>query len=218
MMCLIQSRLVPKLIILSLLLQATSNAVAVEKVIKTTKPAVTLQAMSNPKQQMAAHTETLRRLMILLYELHPKELSKSTNVGPREMTEWVFDGKANWSFDAIRKLQGKEALALLFDPSYQADLVLPLVVGLETLLFKAYGGVNEFQLSKDINIMLLAQARCVVGAFEKQWLSQSIENLEASPIKVFLVDNKTANPIQGSLSQIMSRIETNRGLTLECGR
>ncbi len=71
-----------------------------------------------PKQAMSAHTEDLRTLMLALYESHPQELAKSAQISPREMTEWVFDGKFGWRFDGLRKLQDQQALDLLFDEQF----------------------------------------------------------------------------------------------------
>jgi hypothetical protein len=98
------------------------------------------------KQEVSAHSEDLRALMQALYTEYPDELAKSTQVGPREVTEWVFDGKANWRFESIRRLQGQAALALLFDEAFAGDHILALVVGLETLVFEAYGSHNEFDI------------------------------------------------------------------------
>jgi hypothetical protein len=124
------------------------------------------------------------------------------------MTEWVFDGKANWKFDAIRKLQDKEALALLFDPSYQGDMVLPLVVGLETLLFKAYGASNEFDIPKDGNAALLIQASYDIEAFKQQLLNQT-GHRDALQFATILENTKSLNLIQETFNQMLQRIKKN---------
>lgn len=116
------------------------------------------------KQAVSAHTEDLRALMQALYTEYPSELAKSTQVGPREMTEWVFDGKANWRFEGIRRLQGQEALALLFDQAFVGDHILALVVGLETLVFEAYGSHNEFDIPAERDQPRLAKLLCELQA------------------------------------------------------
>jgi hypothetical protein len=121
-----------------------------------------------PKQVMSQHTDDLRTLMQALYELHPEELAKSTQVGAREMTEWVFDGKAGWKFDAIRRTQQDQAIALIFDPEYSGDHILALVVGLETLLFHAYGGKNEYDIPAQVDEQAVAQAVCRVQGLQKR--------------------------------------------------
>ncbi len=117
------------------------------------------------KQAVSAHTEDLRALMQALYTEYPSELAKSTQVGPREMTEWVFDGKANWRFEGIRRLQGQEALALLSDQSFAGDHILALVVGLETLIFEAYGSHNEFDIPAERDHPSLAALLCELQEF-----------------------------------------------------
>lgn len=112
------------------------------------------------KQEMSAHTDDLRTLMQQLYTEYPDELAKSTQVGPREMTEWVFDGKANWKFEGIRRLQGTDAISLVFDPAFTGDHIMALVVGLETLLFTAYGSQNEFEIPPERDGPRLAALQC----------------------------------------------------------
>lgn len=211
-----QNKLMLRLILLSLLMQMTPNVIAREKAEKSSKPTLVQQALATPKQQMAAHTDTLRDLMTALYEQHPEVLIKSTKVGPREMAEWVFDGKNNWKFDALRNQQGNDALALLFDENYQGDIVLALAVGLETLLFKAYGGRNEFELSSEVNTALLTQAICDIETFEQQILNQAAQPNGNRESADFFANIKSAKLVELSLSQITARIEMNKGLILEC--
>lgn len=132
--------------------------------------AVAVQALPlSSKQQMSDHTDDLRRLMLQLYTAYPEELAKSTQVGPREMTEWVFDGKANWKFDGIRRLQGMAAIDLALDADFAGDRILALVVGLETLLFAGYGSQNEFEippLPDPANMQLLQQQ---LQALQSRW-------------------------------------------------
>ncbi len=45
---------------------------------------------------MAQYSEDLRQLMWTLYRAHPEALTKSTQVGARKMTDWVFENKAGW--------------------------------------------------------------------------------------------------------------------------
>lgn len=151
------------------------------------KAAVAAQAMQlTTKQEMSAHTDDLRNLMLQLYTAHPDELAKSSQVSPREMTEWVFDGKANWRFEGIRRLQGDGALALLFDPAFAGDHILALVVGLETRLFEAYGSQNEFDIPAQRDQSQLATLQC---------------ELQSLPLR--LQANATANPVlsQGAAHQ-----------------
>lgn len=156
------------------------------------------------KQALALHTEDLRRLMMTLYEMYPQALKKSTQVGAREMTEWVFDGKAGWKFDAIRHQQGVAALRLVFDPSYQGDRVLALIVGLETMLFQAYDAKNEFEVSTTADIKKLNIAQYNIQLLTHQ-LNQSCTQANAIGLCVNPVGHsKTGNT--SPLEHIRSRL------------
>jgi hypothetical protein len=141
---------------------AQAQAAQKAQVVAPTKKSQT------PKQVMSQHTDDLRTLMQALYELHPQELAKSTQVGAREMTEWVFDGKAGWKFDAIRRTQQDQAIALIFDQEFTGDHILALVVGLETLLIHAYGGNNEYQIPAQTDERSVAQAVCQVQGLQQR--------------------------------------------------
>ncbi|MGQ2965747.1 hypothetical protein [Methylophilus sp.] len=166
---------------------------------KKTQAVAPASQAQTPKQVMSQHTDDLRTLMQTLYELHPEELAKSTQVGAREMTEWVFDGKAGWKFDAIRRTQQAEAIALVFDPEYTGDRILALVVGLETLLFHAYGGKNEYEIPTHVDDKSVAQVACQLQSLQKQ--------LPAGATQVSVLNQAaTQQLIQQTLQTIIQRI------------
>lgn len=167
----------------------------------------------SPKQVMANHTDDLRALMLQLYEAHPQELAKSTKVGAREMAEWVFDGKANWKFDAIRHLQAKQAIALLFDEQYQGDHVLPLIVGLETLLFNAYGAPNEYNIPNEVDSTQVTQARCDVKALQGQLAS--ILKVKSNQM-VMLENANSFDAINQTLSKLMQAMMLIKNVDEKC--
>jgi len=171
------------------------------------------QQTISPKSVMFEHTETLRELMLQLYMQHPQELAKSTQVGAREMTEWVFDGKANWKFDAIRNLQGNDALLLLFEENGQRDQILPLVVGLETLLFSAYGAQNEFDIPQQVNPIFISQVRCNLKTLSQQLNTFNTTNKKS--IEIF-ADAQSLNEIQHALRQIMQQLNRHQGISTVC--
>lgn len=96
--------------------------------------------------EIRENSESLRLLMTKLYKRNPHELQKSTSGSAEEMVQWVFEGQPDWKFEAIQQAQGTEAIFLAFKPEYQGDRVLPLIVGLQTMLIKAHGGKTEFYL------------------------------------------------------------------------
>lgn len=80
------------------------------------------------------HAASLQQWMEQVYLSNPSELYKSTQVSPREMAEWVFHGPFNWKFDAIRSLQGSEALQLSVSDDFPGDRILAFTTGTYTLL------------------------------------------------------------------------------------
>lgn len=157
------------------------------------------------KQEMSEHTEDLRALMLTLYHQNAGELAKSTQVSEREMTEWVFDGKANWKFDGIRRQQSTQAIALVFDPDFTGDHILALVVGVETLLFDAYGSTNEF----DVPAVQEAQKKALASC-ELQGLLQKISSQAAiEKSSSVLAQSHSSQQIQSTLYTIIKRINAN---------
>ncbi|MEZ0330381.1 MAG: hypothetical protein ACAH07_02530 [Methylophilaceae bacterium] len=165
------------------------------------------KAIATAKQQMSAHTEDMRALMLTLYEQNPGELAKSTQVGAREMTEWVFDGKANWKFDGIRGQQRMQAIELIFEPDFTGDHILALVVGIETLLFNAYDSTNEFDIPVSQDVQKHKQARC-----ELQGLMSKIttHSPPTKPLSI-LTQASGSQEIQHTLRKIISRMSANDG-------
>lgn len=160
-----------------------------------------------PKQAMSAHTEDLRALMLALYESHPEELAKSAQISPREMTEWVFDGKFGWRFDGLRKLQDQQALDLLFDEQFQGDHVLALVVGLETILFHGYGAENEFAIPTEQDTSRMQRLVCTLRDFQKRY-----HGLITGPKQVPILQNGDAQQlVSATLESILQRIPSLSG-------
>lgn len=101
--------------------------------------------------EMRENTQSLRVLMTKLYKRNPRELKKSTSGTLEEMVDWVFDGGHNWKIKRINEVQGIEAIQLALNPDYQGDRVLPLIVGLQTMLIKAHGGKSEFYMTDSLD-------------------------------------------------------------------
>ncbi|MBF5040460.1 hypothetical protein INP77_13250 [Methylophilus sp. 13] len=165
---------------------------------KKVAPSSAQRAELSPKQAMSEHTDDLRALMLQLYTEHPEELAKSTQVGPREMTEWVFDGKANWKFEAIRRLQGMTAIDLAFDEAFGGDRILALVVGIETLLFEGYGSQNEFEIPPQRDRQKLQQLQ--------QQLKDLQARLQRAPLPSLLEQPAVRQPIEATLKQLLQRL------------
>lgn len=168
------------------------------RAVKKPAPSSALPMVVSPKQAMSEHTDDLRALMLQLYTEHPDELAKSTQVGPREMTEWVFDGKANWKFEAIRRLQGMAAIDLAFDEAFTGDRILALVVGIETLLFEGYGSQNEFEIPPQRDPQKLQQLQ--------QQLKDLQARLQRAPLPSLLEQPAVRQPIEATLKQLLQHL------------
>lgn len=175
-----------------------AEARAVKKSAPSSALRADLHAELSPKQAMSDHTDDLRVLMLQLYTEHPDELAKSTQVGPREMTEWVFDGKANWKFDAIRRMQGMAAIDLAFDEAFTGDRIMALVVGIETLLFEGYGSQNEFEIPPHPNRLQLQQLR--------QQLKGLQSRLQCEPLPPLLQQPAVRESVEATLKQLLQRL------------
>jgi hypothetical protein len=101
--------------------------------------------------QVRENTASLRLLMVKLYKRNPRELKKSTSGTLEEMVDWVFEGGHGWKIKRIGERQGTDAINMAFSPEYQGDRVLPLIVGLQTMLIKAHGGKTEFYLTDSVD-------------------------------------------------------------------
>jgi len=101
--------------------------------------------------EMRQNTQSLRSLMIKLYKRNPRELKKSTSGSAEEMAKSVFENQHEWRFREINETQGTDAIQLAFQPDYSGDRVLPLIVGIQTMLIKAHGGKSEFYFTDRID-------------------------------------------------------------------
>ena len=103
--------------------------------------------------EVRENTESLRILMLKLYKRNPHELQKSTSDTAEKMVAWVLDGESQHhnQFDTIKNLQGTEAIFLAFKGDYTGDRVLPLIVGIQTMLLKAHGGKTDFYFTDSID-------------------------------------------------------------------
>lgn len=101
--------------------------------------------------EIRENTQSLRLLMTKLYKRNPRELRKSTPDNVEEMVKSVFENKHGWRFKEINEAQGTDAIQQAFRPDYQGDRVLSLVVGMQTMLIKAHGGITDFYFTDTID-------------------------------------------------------------------
>ena len=108
--------------------------------------------------ELRENTQSLRLLMVKLYKRNPRELKKSTSGTVEEMVDWVFEGGHGWKIKKINEAQGTEALQMAFQPDYTGDRVLPLIVGLQTMLIRAHGGKTEFYMTDSLDPQIIYNA------------------------------------------------------------
>lgn len=151
--------------------------------------------------QMRENTQSLRLLMTKLYKRNPHELKKSTSDSAEVMVDWVFEGDHGWKFKQIQEMQGTAALYLAFAPDYQGDRVLPLIVGLQTMLVKAHGGKSEFYMTDSL---------------DPQGIYNAARNVEIAVWK--LSNSRDANGQLYLLTNEMSDSERNLSFEREFGK
>lgn len=101
--------------------------------------------------EIRENTQSLRMLMTKLYKRNPRELRKSTSGSAEEMVKSVFENRQDWRLKEINEAQGTDAIQQAFWPEYQGDRVLSLIVGLQTMLLKAHGGISDFYVTDTID-------------------------------------------------------------------
>jgi len=88
----------------------------------------------------------LRQLAVKLYKRNPKELRKHQGVTVASRLQQVFAADQSVTLAELNHLQSLEAIRQAFAEEFQGDRVLSLMVGLKTMLHKAYNEQGELFL------------------------------------------------------------------------
>ena len=96
--------------------------------------------------EYAENADSLRMIMLKLYKRNPAEARKSGMGSPEDIATQVFDHAPvhQWHFQSLGGAQDTVAIRLAFDPAFAGDRVLALIVGLQSMLFKAHGNKTAF--------------------------------------------------------------------------
>jgi hypothetical protein len=127
------------------------------KVVPTQKDANSLNQLIKTDldrvadMEMRENTASLRLLMTKLYKRNPIYLKKSTSDSVDKMVEWVFEGDHAWDFASLNHVKDLEAIYLAFNPSFEGDRVLALIVGMQTMMMKARGNKTEFYITDSVD-------------------------------------------------------------------
>lgn len=110
--------------------------------------------------EYAENVSTLRLLMLKMYKRNPAEALKSGLGSPEQIATYVFERDAihHWQFDALGGAQDTAAIKLALNPQYSGDRVLALVVGIQSMMFRAHGNKSVFFLTDSIEPQSLYNA------------------------------------------------------------
>lgn len=102
--------------------------------------------------EYSENTDALRTLMIKLYRRNPAEASKSGPGTPEQIASKVFEQMAGnqWHFPALAGAQDTTAIKLALNPQYSGDRVLALIVGIQSMLFRAHGNRTQFFITDSL--------------------------------------------------------------------
>jgi hypothetical protein len=102
--------------------------------------------------EYAENESTLRLLMLKMYKRNPAEAQKSGLGSPEQIATYVFGQVEvhHWHFEALGGAQDTAAIKLALTPQYSGDRVLALVVGIQSMLFRAHGNKSAFFLTDSI--------------------------------------------------------------------
>lgn len=103
--------------------------------------------------EYAENVASLRLLMLKLYKRNPAEVAKSGLGTPDQIASHVFEQAHvhQWRFDALGGAQDTAAIKLALNPQFSGDRVLALIVGIQSMLFRAHGNKSAFFLTDSID-------------------------------------------------------------------
>ncbi|WP_292779924.1 hypothetical protein [Methylophilus sp. UBA6697] len=110
--------------------------------------------------EYSENVSTLRLLMLKMYKRNPAEAQKSGLGTPEQIASYVFEQVTvhHWQFDALGGAQDTAAIKLALNAQYSGDRVLALVVGIQSMLFRAHGNKSAFFLTDSIEPQSLYNA------------------------------------------------------------
>ncbi|WP_029147004.1 hypothetical protein [Methylophilus sp. 5] len=102
--------------------------------------------------EYSENVSTLRLLMLKMYKRNPAEAQKSGLGSPEQIASYVFEQGSvhHWQFEALAGAQDTAAIKLALNAQYSGDRVLALVVGIQSMLFRAHGNKSAFFLTDSI--------------------------------------------------------------------
>lgn len=132
---------------------------------------------------------SLRSLAEKLYRRNPREFKKSGQPSTEVAVARIFDRHHGWQFDHLRDSRGAQAIQLAFREDYAGDRVLAYIVGLASMMQRAFNDKTEFFILDDVDPQgLYNAARNVEIAVWK------LSNARNAHGELFLLSNESAGP------------------------
>lgn len=103
--------------------------------------------------ELRQNIASLRLLMLKLYKRNPKELLKSQFSSRENAIHYLFEASQehHYDFASLNHETSVDAIFLAFNPQYEGDRVFAFISGLQTMLLKAHGSVEDFYITNDLD-------------------------------------------------------------------
>lgn len=140
--------------------------------------------------EYSENVASMRLLMLKLYKRNPAEAHKSGLGTPDQIATQVFDQVSThqWRFETLGGAQDTAAIKLALNPQFSGDRVLALIVGMQSMLYRAHGNKSAFFL---------------IDSIEPQNLYNAARNIEIAVWKL-----GTAKNARGELLLLTNSMQT----------
>ncbi|MES9897534.1 MAG: hypothetical protein ABW148_00750 [Sedimenticola sp.] len=108
--------------------------------------------------QLRLVISSLKQLTDKLYRRNPKELLKGRSATREAALERIFAADGGNGFPELDGKRAVESIRLAFDENYTGDRVLALMVGLKSMVLRAYDGKQSFYLTDELDPQKLYNA------------------------------------------------------------
>jgi hypothetical protein len=132
---------------------------------------------------------SLRALAEKLYRRNPREFRKSGQASVDAAVTRIFDRHHGWQFEHLKELRGAQAIQLAFREDYQGDRVLAYMVGLASMIQRAFNDKTEFFVLDDVDPQGLHNA-----ARNVEIAVWRLSNARTAQGELFLLSNDGTGP------------------------
>ena len=136
--------------------------------------------------------EHLSRLTIELYRLNPEQLAKGARMTLEARTRQIIEYPLEVAYQELQNKRGAQAVELAFDPDYRGDRVFAMMLGISSMMRRAYNG---------------KRAVFITDVLDGQKLYNSARNLEVWKKRLHGQNGGDAVRINASDDDIYTRID-----------